>query len=142
MDDGYVIFKNKEDAIECEKLLLEETKKLNIILNPKKIKICKINRSFIYIKKRFFLNDKGYSIMRLNRNNIFKHRKRINKLFGLMEQKKIHLEDIELSHKSWYGQVKKYKNKKSVYNIDLQIRRLINGYNSNLSSDKCGIRKS
>lgn len=142
MDDGYVIFKNKEDAIECEKMLLEEADKLNIILNPKKIKICKINRSFIYIKKRFFLNDKGNSIMRLNRNNIFKHRRRINKLFGLMEQKKIQLEDIELSHKSWYGQVKKYKNKKSVYNIDLQIRRLINGYNSNLSSDKCGIRKS
>lgn len=126
MDDGYCIFKTKEDAKEALKILLAETKKLNIQINSNKIQICKINKSFIFLKKRFFLNKKGKAIMRLNKNNIYKHRRRIYKLFNLIKLNKLVLFDVELSHKSWYGQVLKFKNKKSVYDINKQIRRLLN----------------
>ena len=137
MDDGYVICETKEDAKKCAEILLREADKLNIKINSKKLKICKINQSFVFIKKRFFLNDKGEAVIRLNRNNIYKHRRRIYKLIGLVNNNKITINSVELCHKSWYGQVKKYKNKKAIYSIHQIIRRVINGYDSNLSSD-CG----
>lgn len=143
MDDGYVILHTKKDAIECMNLLLSESNKLNIILNLKKIKICKINRSFIYLKKRFFLNKDGQVIIRLNRDNIYKHRRRIKKLFGLVDNKKIVLNDIKLCHKSWYGQIiNKFHNRKAIYDIDKQVRRLLDEYNSNYAGNKCSIKEN
>ena len=132
MDDGYVILHTKEAAIECMNILLEEAAKLKITLNPKKIKICKLSRSFIYLKKRFFLNENGQAVLRLNRNNIYKHRRRVKKLFGLVDEGRLIPYDIELCHRSWYGQIiKRFKNRKSIYDIDQQIRRLLDEYNSN-----------
>lgn len=146
MDDGYISFHNKEDALKCKGFLLKQAKNMKISLNPKKIKICKLGRTFIYLKKRFFLNQKGNVIIKLNKNNIYKHRRKIKKIFKLMNQNKLTLKDIELSHKSWKGQViKRYKNRKSIYNIDSQIRRLLNGYqyiNSNNGGYRSSIRKS
>lgn len=136
MDDGYVILHTKEAALECMNLLLSNAEKLKITLNPKKIKICKLNRSFIYLKKRFFLNESGQAIIRLNRNNIYKHRRRIKKLFGLVEEGRIIPYDIELCHKSWYGQIiNRFKNRKSIYDVDRQIRRLLDEYNANYASN-------
>lgn len=127
MDDGYGIFRTKEDALKAKDIIYQESEKFNIKLNKKKIKIVKINQSFIYLKKRYFLNNNGTVVIRLNRNNIYKHWRRIKKLLDLERKNKIIKEDIILSHKSWYGQViKKYRNKKSIYNIDKKIRRLLN----------------
>lgn len=139
MDDGYIIFHNKEDAKKCINMILQEAKDMKIILNPKKIKLCKISNSFIYLKKRFFINNKGQAISRLNKNNIYKHKRRIIKLFSLVNEGKLNINNIELCHKSWHGQViKRYKNRKSIYNIDCQIRRLLNDgirNNTDISSD-------
>ena len=142
MDDGYVIFHKKEDAKKCVSMLIEETSKINININPKKISINKLSRTFIYLKKRFFLNDTGQVVMRLNRNNVYKHKRRVYKLFNLVEQNKLVVEDIELCHKSWYGQViKKFKNRKSIYNVDLEIRRKINDNNTDIPSNQRCISK-
>lgn len=137
MDDGYIIFHNIKDAKKFTKKLLKMAFALNIQLNPKKIKICKLNKTFTYLKKRFYLTNNGVVIVRLNYKNVFKHRRRIKKLLKLVLIKKLILHDLIISHTSWLGQIKKYKNRKSVYNIDNQIRRLFNERqrnNSNLSS--------
>ena len=136
MDDGYAIFHTKEDAKKCIEILMREVELLDITLNPKKIKICKINHSFIFLKKRFFLNKNGQAIMRLNRNNIFKHRRKVDKLLKLVNEGRLELKDVDSSHRSWLGQVrKKYKNSRSIYNIDQQIRRKLNDYNTNNASN-------
>lgn len=129
MDDGYIITHTKRDAEKSIQILIEQCKKLNIILNPKKIRICKLNHYFTYIKKRFCLTKSGKSIMKLNRNNIFKHKRRINKLLKLVKKNKLTKADVILSHKSWYGQVKnKYYNRKAIYNIHLEILKLIENF--------------
>lgn len=136
MDDGYAIYHKKEYALKGMEILLKETKNMGITLNPKKIKICKLSKSFIYLKKRFFLDNKGNVIVRLNRNNIYKHRRRVIKLCGLVDQHRLVPQDIDLCHRSWKGQIiKRFKNRKSVYDIDRQIRRILDGYCSNSTSD-------
>lgn len=138
MDDGYIICHTKEDAKKCVEILLQLTKELDIKINLKKIKIYKLNHIFIFIKKRFQLLSTGKVLMKLNRNNIYKHRRKIKKLLKLIDKNKIKIENVEISHKSWLGQLKKFKNSRAVYNIHLQIRRLLDGYiNSNNASNWC-----
>ena len=129
MDDGYIIFRDKQSAKECIDDLLLYTNRFNIKLNPKKVKICKLKDSFIYLKKRFRLNNNGQVIVKLNRNNIYKHTRKIKKLIKLVKLDKLKIENVEHSHKAWLGQLKRYKNKKSIYNVDKKINRFINDYN-------------
>jgi hypothetical protein len=126
MDDGYVIFRTKDELNHYVQNLFECCEKLKITLNPKKIRVCKINRSFKFLKKRFFLADDGQVCIRLNRENIYKHRRRMVKLKGLEERDKLKHENVCLAHKSWMGQVKKYHSKQAVHSVDLQIRRILN----------------
>lgn len=140
MDDGYIICHTINDARKIKEILFRITKELDIILNIKKVKICKLTRPFIFIKKRFSLMIDGIVIMRLNRNNIYKHKRRIVKLLNMVNNNILQIQDVQLCHKSWIGQLKKYKNRKAIYNIDLQIRRLFNGYfNTSDASSWCCI---
>lgn len=84
MDDGYAIFRIKEDAIKVRELLYKWAAELKININPKKIKILKLSQSFIFLKKRFFLTNTGQVVIRLNRDNIYKHKRKIKKLLGLV----------------------------------------------------------
>ena len=70
--------------------------------------------------------DDGQVCIRLNRENIYKHRRRMVKLKGLEERDKLKHENVCLAHKSWMGQVKKYHSKQAVHSVDLQIRRILN----------------
>lgn len=84
MDDGYAICRMKEDAIKIRELLYEWAAELKININPKKIKILKLSHSFTFLKKRFFLTNTGQVVIRLNRDNIYKHKGKIKKLLGLV----------------------------------------------------------
>lgn len=136
MDDGYIICHTKDVAKKIKNKLIKITKELDIILNDKKVKICKLTKPFIFIKKRFSLKNDGKVVMKLNRNNIYKHKRRVKKLLKLVDKNVLQIQDVELCHKSWMGQLKKYKNRKAIYSIDLQIRRLFDGYfNSGYASN-------
>ena len=138
MDDGYAIFRTKEGAIKVRELLYKWAAELKININPKKIKILKLSQSFIFLKKRFFLTNTGRVVIRLNRDNIYKHKRKIKKLLGLVNQGKLALEDVKAAHSSWMGQASKFHNYKAIYNADKQIRRLIDDYDrTNLSGDCC-----
>lgn len=125
MDDGNMIFKTKEEALINKQNLFQLAKQLHININDKKIKIIKLGRSFVYLKKRFFLNDKGQVIIRLKKEKIYKHLRKTKKLLTLVSKQKIVTDNVFQSHKSWLGQAKKYKNHKSIYDIDKKIRRLL-----------------
>lgn len=142
MDDGYVIVQNLQAAQECKEKLFEFAKQLGVSLNEHKIKIIKLTKTFTFLKKRFLLTPIGKVVVRLNYKNVFKHRKRIKKLYCLTEKGVLTITDLQLSHLSWKGQViKRYNSRKAVYDIDKQIRRLLNGSNSNHASYKCSISK-
>lgn len=125
MDDGYIIFKEKASAQKCVKDLLNYAKKMNIKLKPEKIKLCKISNNFTFLKKRFRLTSNGQVIMKLNRNNIYKHTRKIKKLIKLTKEERLTMKSVEHSHKAWLGQLKKYKNKKAIYIVDKKINKLI-----------------
>lgn len=124
MDDGYVIVNNKEEAKLCQKRIIEECKKLNIIINPKKFKIHKIDRCFVWLKKRIFVTDTGKVIIRPSKNAITRERRRLKKFAKKLEQGKIPYKDIECSYMSWRGDI--IKNYKCVHHIIHNMDELYN----------------
>ena len=124
MDDGYVIVNNKEEAKLCQKRIIEECKKLNIIINPKKFKIHKIDRCFVWLKKRIFVTDTGKVIIRPSKNAVTRERRRLKKFAKKLEQGKIPYKDIERSYMSWRGDI--IKNYKCVYHIIHNMDKLYN----------------
>ena len=82
MDDGYVISNNKEVLHYLAGLLKEITDDLGIELNDNKTQISKLGRGFIYLKARFFLTKTGKVVMKFNRKNINRNRRKLKKLFN------------------------------------------------------------
>ena len=54
MDDGYVFCKSKEEIKECIDVLYEICESLGIKINERKIHIHKINKPFVFLKKKIF----------------------------------------------------------------------------------------
>ena len=144
MDDGYIITHTKEAAQQAKKELLNLAQELGLTINPKKIKIIKLSTTFIFLKKRFLLRGDGKVVVRLLQKNVYTHRRKMRALVKLAEEGRLNIENVELAHKSWRGQQRKYCNQKAIHNVDLQVRRLINDYRAthpNIPSNKCGISK-
>lgn len=114
MDDGYIISNDLDCIKRCEKILYKECKKLGIIINPKKIKICKLSHGFTFLKKKFILTDDGAVIIRLTSKSYKAVRRRLKK----MKEKNLPFKDVYNSYMSWKGSLKNYKYKRSVINTD------------------------
>ncbi len=121
MDDGYVIFHSKQDAENCLIGFMKILDEYKITINKKKVKIVSLKNYFIFLKKRFRLTETGAVIVKLSRNNVAKHKRRINKLINMTHENKLDIKDVELAHKTWIGQLKRYKNQKSIYDADKTI---------------------
>lgn len=114
MDDGYIISDSLEELKKCEETLYEECAKLEIIINPRKIRICKLSHGFKFLKKKVKLTDSGAVIIRLTKNSFKATRRRLKR----MKDKNLPYEDIRQSYNSWRGNCKEYKAHRSVANMD------------------------
>lgn len=114
MDDIYVIHQDKKFL----STLLEEITKiandLDLVINEKKTKIVKINKTFTYLKIKYCLLKDGTIIKKLHRTSITRERRKIKKY----AKSNLPYPVIEQAYKSWRGNAINYFSQKSVKNID------------------------
>lgn len=113
MDDGYIISHDVGFLHECEKVLYEICAQLNISINERKIKICKLTHGFTYLKKRIRINN-GRIEIRLSRSAFKAARRRLKK----MKEKNLPPRDIWTSYNSWRGTCTEYDNYYLVKKMD------------------------
>ena len=122
MDDGYLISSDKEVLKRCAAILEEMVKELGIELNTNKTQISKFSHGFVFLKARFFLTDTGKVIMKPNRKNITRNRRKLKKLFKLGKS----LDIIENFVQTTTGNLKHFhayhtiKNFKKLYQEELK----------------------
>lgn len=119
MDDGYIISNNLEFLHECEMTLFELCEELDIRINEKKVKICKLKHGFTYLKKRFRLNSQKVEI-KLSRSSFKAVRRRLKK----MKEKNLPRRDVWTAYSSWRGTCKEYDNFYMVRTIDDYYNRM------------------
>ena len=103
MDDGYMMFRKKEDAKAALAKVYEFCQKYGITINRKKTQIVKLSRCFIYLKVKHRLTETGKVIRGLSRTSITRQRRKLKKFHKMYLEGKLPLEDIRQAYGSWKG---------------------------------------
>ncbi|MEG1840902.1 MAG: hypothetical protein RR213_06560 [Raoultibacter sp.] len=105
MDDGYVMCANKEQLRRAQEVLRCECAKLNIILNPTKVRAIKLvpGCGFTYLKTVFHLHAGGRITTTLPPKTIANARRRFVRMKHLVQRGVLPAESLELSFASWQG---------------------------------------
>lgn len=113
MDDGYIISDSMKELREYEKVLYELCEKLGIIINPRKIRICKLTHGFTFLKRRYRIKN-GKITVKLSQSSFNAVRRRLKK----MKEKNLPNREVWKSYNSWRGTTKGFANYNRVRKID------------------------
>ncbi len=118
MDDSYLIHEDIDYLRHCLKVIRGACGKLGIEINNKRTKITPLNKGFVYLKKRVYLQANGRVCMRLSRKNITGRRRKLKKQKEKLGRGKMSLDTIMQSYQSWRGYAMKYDSYNTVQNMD------------------------
>lgn len=134
MDDGYLLHKSKKYLQYCLKKIREMCKKLGIKLNEKKTKIKKIEKGFVFLKRKFSLTETGAVVKRLCRTSITRMRRKLKKFKKKLDEGKMNFDGIKASFNSWLSyayKTKSYKTRQHMKNLFYKLFNTkveVNGY--------------
>ena len=134
MDDGSLLHKSKKYLKYCLKRIERMCKALGIKLNKKKTKISKIEKGFVFLKRKFSLTETGAVIKRLCRQSITRMRRKLKKFKRKYEAGIMTLSDIKASFNSWLSyayKTKSFKTRQSMKNLFYKLFNLkteVKGY--------------
>lgn len=129
-DDGYAICKTLEQAKACQEALIELCGRLHIKVNKKKMRISRLNKTFIFLKKRFLLTDTGKIIVKIDKSGVTRARRRLKKLSKKINTNNFTLLDFTQSYRSWVGMAQQYDNFKIIKNFETLYYQLLEEYNT------------
>lgn len=121
MDDIYIIHQDKKFLLSLLKEITEIADSLGLVINKKKTKIVKINKTFTYLKIKYCLLEDGTIIKKLHRTSITRERRKIKKY----AKSELPYPVIEQAYKSWRGNAINYFSQRSVKNIDSLYNNLL-----------------
>ena len=101
MDDGYIIYHNKEFLVALLQLIRGICTELGITLNDKKTQIVKLSHGFTFLKIRYYLLPSGKIIKKLARTSIVRMRRKMKKFTGMLKTGKMTGADLYQSFQSW-----------------------------------------
>lgn len=85
MDDGILIYQNKEQLNIALKEILRITKELEINMNSKKTVFSKFGNSIVFLKAKYNVTNTGKVIIRPVRKGVHKNRRKLKKLKNLVD---------------------------------------------------------
>lgn len=107
MDDSYLIG-GRDDVSEALYLIRMESDALGLELNERATLIRPLTHGFHYLKKRVMLTESGRVVMRLERDNICRERKRIIKNEQMVADGLMTRESADQSFESWCAYASRY----------------------------------
>ena len=101
MDDFYLISHDKEELKTILSFIKAYTMHKGLKLNEKKTHIVPIRQGVTFIGFRFYVTNTGKVVIRLAKKSIERHKKKMRKMKGLLDQGKVTFEDCKLAHMGW-----------------------------------------
>lgn len=118
MDDGYMIFRTKEEARRALEKVYKFCETLGITINQRKTRIVKLSRDFVYLKVKHRLTDTGKTIRGLSRESITRERRKLKKFQKMYYGGSLSINDIKQAYGSWKGYALHRNAIRSVRNMD------------------------
>lgn len=101
MDDGYIIYHNKEYLVALKDHIRDVCAELGITLNEKKTQIVKLSHGFSWLKVRFFLTETGKVVKKIYKRSVTRMRMKLKKLAKMLDAGKLTFPDIWVTWQSW-----------------------------------------
>lgn len=136
MDDTYIIHESKEFLRKLYKEYQVIADNLGIIINSKKTQIMKLEKGFIFLQMRYLLTETGKVVIIPVNRSIVRQRRKLKKLYVLLNKHRITKQQIEEQYKSWRGNIMKYNAYKSVRNLDALYKYLFGGKQNEVKERK------
>lgn len=106
MDDMFLITNDREQAKEWLKTVCNKLIELGFEPNPKKAKVCRIDKGFMYLGFKTTLSSSGKVYYNLNSQNIKHERRKLKKMVILAKKGNISKEDVDISYACWKAHAK------------------------------------
>lgn len=101
MDDSYLIHPDKKYLQYCLTEIQKLCEKYGIVLNPKKVRICKLTSTFTFLKVRFSLTKSGQVVRRVYKKSVVRMRRKLKKFKHFVETGYMTVDDVYCSYQSW-----------------------------------------
>ena len=118
MDDGYMLFRKKEDAKAALAKVYEFCGRYGITVNRRKTQIVKLSQCFVYLKVKHRLTETGKVTRRLSRSSITRQRRKLKKFHRMYLEGKLPLADIRQAYGSWKGYALRRNARETVRNMN------------------------
>lgn len=124
MDDGYMLFRTKQEAKEAVGHVVVFCKPIGITVNMKKTKIIPIQHGFRFLKAIHRLTETGAVLRRLCRESITRQRRRLKKFAAKVRAAEMTVKDAAIGYGSWKGYALHRGGKAVVRRMDKLFREL------------------
>lgn len=124
MDDMFTITNDKEQAKQWLKIVCDKLIELGFEPNPKKAKVCRIDKGFHYLGFKATLSDTGRVFYNLNSQNIKHERRKLKKQVILSKKGIIPKKDIDAGYKCWKAHASKGNSYKLIKRMDAYYKSL------------------
>ena len=106
MDDMFLITNDIEQAKEWLKTVCNKLIELGFEPNPKKAKVCRVDKGFMFLGFKATLSETGKVYYNLNSQNIKHERRKLKKMVVLAKKGNISKEDVDISYACWKAHTK------------------------------------
>lgn len=127
MDDTALISHDREELQQLGEIFDNEARKYKLFLNPRKTRICRIDRTFTFLQFRYRLTDNGHVVVRIGRKTVTTIRRRLKKLAKKVRQGEKDQRRAEELFRSWIGSYKKVMSRRQIRNMVTLYRDLFGG---------------
>lgn len=103
MDDLYVIARTKDELRMVRDRIIEAARKLKIFINHKKTQICKLDRTFTFMKYKYYLKEDGAVVVRMNKESVTRMRRKLRRLAGRVRKGLTRQIKVTEMFRSWIG---------------------------------------
>lgn len=124
MDDMFLITNSLKEAEMWLKEVCNKLIELGFEPNPKKAKVCKLDRGFMYLGFKTTLSNTGKVYFNLNSQNIKHERRKLKKQVILSKQGKINREEVDTSYECWKAHASWGNSTKLIKRMDEYYRNL------------------
>ena len=122
MDDFYIMAETVEQLDEWTVKIKEQCAKYRLFLSEKKIRTCRMDSEFVYLKTIYRVMDNGRILKRIHNSAVVRERKRFKKHKRLIEQGRMILKDAQLCYRGWRGCYQKLDSKKEIHKLDIYFK--------------------
>lgn len=124
MDDFYLIHEDKEYLRYCMKQIQEKCNQYGFVLHKKKTRITPLRNGVKFLKTKFFLNDAGMVVRKMNRKSPVKMRKKLRIFRRWIDEGRFTIGDVETAYQSWRGHMIRGNSTKVLRRMDIFYKSL------------------